>query len=1003
LKIVHSWIRPIREFVVVRTLCPALLTLACLVEPAAAQAGSIAGVVLGTANQPVSEAAVHAARSDGALARDAVTAADGTFRVSGLSAGLYNVTIRKVGYRNAEVAAVRVAAGQAVALRVSLTQAPRQLSTIQVVASPVTIDATTPEVTVHLDRTFTEQLPTARDASSLIALVPGSRKDQLWGGAPGVSNNYQLDGVSMNHPGLGGDFLGLSVDWIESVDVRGLGTGAESGNFQGGIINAITRTGDNTPHYALRTNYESANLTASNFNANEEGVEQAGRRELSGEALGPIARDRLFYFAAGQYVSRDMRSPDLTTIAAHDFQGTREQHRDGRAVGKLTWLPALGQRVDLLAGLSSYVTQHAGINGVDDPSATLDVHQPSAFYELAWNDASSARSEIDVRVAGFNSRERRSGYGGPNIPAVQPLHIGRQPTYQNAAFDESRAPSSLGGNLQWSIRQRALGADHKLVLGGDVSRGRWLADRTRNGGVTWRPYSQGASTFDPTDASTWTSVASEWGGDMHLDSDVASEAIFAQDYATLGSRVTVTPGLRAGHWAGYAHPRCTADAQATCYRFQAVGARGFDPRVGLSWDVTGRNTMAVKAHWGRYHQGMYALFFDRAAGVNAYTNERNYYTAPKLTGTTQTFTTAQRDSSGSGFSTFYDELIRNESGRVQNYKQPYVDQVVLGIEKAFGTSWKAEVVYTNRRNGDIVGLMDRNLESNYTPLHDVTVDHRYIDGVMLDAKGNPLVLPDLYLRNDAWLRMLALDRLTRNPHATIFGYDTAYISHLTWNPAVALTTVPQAWRHYNQLTTTLRTFHPRWRGEGSLTFAQLKGNVAGVTGYGTTGTEFSAGPFVRRNEAINMTGTLPDAMQMEGKLWITALLPHSMQGGLLFTHILGERITPSVELLGRYRYTALGLPVPDDMLKDILGQTVFVEPRGSRHYASRDVVDTHLEWRMPRGPVLTFDVFNLGGSNALVDVNTNIGDQDSSDPTSVYGAPRLRVNPRTLRVGLRID
>ena len=39
------------------------------------------------------------------------------------------------------------------------------------------------------------------------------------------------------------------------------------------------------------------------LNADEQGIEQAGRREFSGEALGPIAHDRLFYFVAGQYVS----------------------------------------------------------------------------------------------------------------------------------------------------------------------------------------------------------------------------------------------------------------------------------------------------------------------------------------------------------------------------------------------------------------------------------------------------------------------------------------------------------------------------------------------------------------------------------------------------------------------------------------------------------------------------------------------------------------------------
>jgi hypothetical protein len=254
------------------------------------------------------------------------------------------------------------------------------------------------------------------------------------------------------------------------------------------------------------------------------------------------------------------------------------------------------------------------------------------------------------------------------------------------------------------------------------------------------------------------------------------------------------------------------------------------------------------------------------------------------------------------------------------------------------------------------------------------------------------------------LELLAKSRSVANPPAKLFGYDTAYIGALTWNPDVTLGAVPQAWRHYNQITTMLRTYHPSWRGEASVTFAQLKGNVAGVTGYGTTGTTFSAGPFVRRNEAINMEGILPDALQMEAKTWFTARLPYKLQGGLVYTHILGERFTPSFRILGRYSYVSTSAGgVPDELLHDILGQTIFVEQRGSRNFASRDVVDTHLEWQATRAAILTFDIFNLGGANALVDINTNIGDQEPSDLTSQFAAPRLRVAPRTLRVGLRIE
>ena len=120
---------------------------------------------------------------------------------------------------------------------------------------------------------------------------------------------------------------------------------------------------------------------------------------------------------------------------------------------------------------------------------------------------------------------------------------------------------------------------------------------------------------------------------MHLDTDVAGEALFVQEYAMVGSRLVITPGIRFGDWAGFVRARCSSDIAVTtsCDRFEAVHAHGLDPRIGLSWDVTGRNTLAFKAHWGRYHEKMVSLFFDRAAGVNAYTNERFYYSAPPIT------------------------------------------------------------------------------------------------------------------------------------------------------------------------------------------------------------------------------------------------------------------------------------------------------------------------------------------------------------------------------------
>ncbi|HEX4933798.1 MAG TPA: TonB-dependent receptor, partial [Gemmatimonadaceae bacterium] len=525
------------------------------------------------------------------------------------------------------------------------------------------------------------------------------------------------------------------------------------------------------------------------------------------------------------------------------------------------------------------------------------MRKPVRYASLSWENASASSRRIEARLGGFASVEEREGYRGAGVPGVHVLRPGRQPAFQNAAFTERRQPMSVNASVKVETRSHLL-VDHALKLGGELSRGRWRDERTRNGGVTWRPYSEEVASFDPTDASTWQAVGSEWGGNIRLDSDIASEALFAEDAMTIGSRLTLTTGLRFGSWSGFIRPRC--DPTAGCRRFQAVRANGFDPRLGAAWDVTGRGTFAIKAHVGRYHQGMHALFFDRVIGANVYENQRFYNTAPPFSASDTVFTEAQRDAPGSGFNEFYDETILDVSGRVEGYRQPYVDQGLIAIEKGFGERWKLEALYTHRRNGDIVGLVDRNLADNYTPIRNVHPDHRFQRGLVIGPDGDRLVIPQIYASNADILEILERYRGNANE---LWGYPITELRALTWNPDVVLTAVSGARRVYDQATVSLRTVQPAWRAEGSVTGARLRGNVPGVAGFGTTATRFSAGPFVNPNEGINGEGYLPDALQMEGKVWAVARLPRNLEGGLVYTHILGERFTPSFEVLGRYSYT----------------------------------------------------------------------------------------------------
>src|SRR5215212_3826057 len=306
-----------------RSVVSGIVSIILIANPLRAQratTGDLSGTVTADAGKAVADATLQITRNDGTGAQTAVSDAAGAFRMRGLAPGLYHITARRIGFREAQLRSLRIVSGQTTEVHVSLTTSPTQLSTVEVRVSPTSIDASTSELARRVGVEDVGLVPAGRDANSLIELVPGATKGFVWGGAGDAANNYQIDGVSVNHPGIGGDFLSPSIDWIEALEVRGLGAGAESGEFQGAIINAVTKTGSNNWRGSVRANYISPSLTSTNIKPNEEGAEQSMRRELSGEISGPIVRDRLYYFLGGIIVDRAIHVPDLSTIDLDDLR-----------------------------------------------------------------------------------------------------------------------------------------------------------------------------------------------------------------------------------------------------------------------------------------------------------------------------------------------------------------------------------------------------------------------------------------------------------------------------------------------------------------------------------------------------------------------------------------------------------------------------------------------------------------------------------------------------------
>jgi hypothetical protein len=958
------------------------------------------------------------------------TDADGLARFAGLPAGSFRVQVVAMGHETRIVEGVRVETGESRLLDVELVLAPIPMEGLTVRAERVQIQRENTEFTTRVDEAAIRLLPTTHRATDLVALTPGARPGYVWGGANFQANSYRIDGLSANHPGLGGDLLQPSVHWIDRVEVRGLGAGAEYGGFQGGLIDVVTKGGSNTFQGFLQSSVEHDLISGSNLVKTEVGREVTGRMDVEGEIRGPLLRDRLFFYVSGKRVAQNSQALNHLRQVEGRYAPVQEEQSETKLFGKLTWSPRPRHQLVISGAFTETGAHNYGITGYETAGATHRYSAPTWFVNGSLTEILGVWGVLEARVNHFSRDERHDSYGGLEVPGIRTFALSPPYTsFGNAPFTLRSAPSSTSATLQGSFRLRTGSLEHQVKMGGEYTLGSFLDRRIRNGGMTWFPAN--VRRFDPADPSTWTHlsstwVASQWGGEVRLDADVATWAAYVQTALSLGPRIVLSPGVRWNRWSGFLTP-------ASGDRFPAVEAEGWDPRVGLSVGLTRDGTLVATAHWGRYHQNMISQMFDRVAGGNVFTDEEFwYYTGGDLVNPSTTFTEAQRNAmAGENRFRKFGQVILNETGEVLDYRQPYVDQWLVGLEKQVGSWMKMQALYTRRGNRDMVALVDLNRATNYTLFTGVRVFDA--GGLPVPFSGGSVFLQELYVPNHTILERLRCKANQDCPDALpVPGLTAADTLRLTWDPHYVLTTAPGARREFDQVQLTMEIALPEWGASLSFVKTGLKGNLDNVSGYDDPET-YGAGPYVRVNEGVNAYGTLENFADQEWKVAVWGQLPWDLRGGAFWTFQSGDHYSPRWRLygLGFFHYKvgtgALqkggsaqfpGQEVDYQLLWPLEGHHLFVGPRGRPVLERRNVLDLRLERLFrPRGRVLavSLDAFNVLRNEAVTKLNTMVNNGPDYGfrtsyslfapgiaPNQYYEAPQERSPPRYLRLGLAL-
>jgi hypothetical protein len=324
--------------------------------------GTIRGTVTGQGDMPLDAVQIGVRNIESGVPRGTESREDGTFVLSGLVPGAYDMTVRRIGY-SPSTRRVVVQVGTTQIQNFALTSQTTTLSTVAVTATPIAAQPTS-EVAQNVTQAQIEKLPTAsRNFLDLAALAPGVTVTEdrvnntsfrtFSGGAQGPSSvNLFIDGTSLKNDLTAGGVAGQDAsrgnpfprNAVQEYRVISQNFKAEYQNASSAIITATTKSGGNKWTGNALFQYQNKNMVQldsfqrkDRANANNAGNlynRPDYKRSLTAFSIGgPIIKDKMHLFASyeGNYQDRSSRVdiappptgfPALDTVNVTGYNGS---------------------------------------------------------------------------------------------------------------------------------------------------------------------------------------------------------------------------------------------------------------------------------------------------------------------------------------------------------------------------------------------------------------------------------------------------------------------------------------------------------------------------------------------------------------------------------------------------------------------------------------------------------------------------------------------------------
>jgi len=474
--------------------------------------GSLTGRILDEKGEALEGASVSLTHVASGTVYRTVSVSRGYYRLSNLRVGgPYTIEVSYTGFAAASQEDLHVGLGEPLVLNVKMAAAGQLTEAVVRGARAGGVRANVYGAGANITRDQVRNMPTvSRSMTDLTRSVPQGSKDNSFAGTNFRYNNVTIDGAINNDaigfsPSLGGvtgtsgmpgsstRTNAISLDAIEDMQVYLAPYDVKIGNFTGGSVNAVTRSGTNTVTGSVYGFGRNASLVGTDHAGQQGRLPSDFHDYQTGVRVGlPIIKNKLFFFTneeitrrvdvirqeAGSSLSNGILSLS-DAVAIRDF--TKSHY--GWDPGTYGISTAYAQSNKFFNRIDWNISPHHQLvvrnNTITSKAINLERdEQDFRFGSIAYqqvNNQTSTVAELKSQlssqwsnslVAGFTSiHDRRNPSGDPSLPQVQIQ--GRTPgttifmgTDREASiFDQNQRTIEISDNLTWNLGR------HKFLFG----------------------------------------------------------------------------------------------------------------------------------------------------------------------------------------------------------------------------------------------------------------------------------------------------------------------------------------------------------------------------------------------------------------------------------------------------------------------------------------------------------------------------------------------------------